>query len=141
MALSAGARLGPYEVLSVLGAGGMGEVYEAVDSRLGRKVALKILPADVAADPDRRDRFEREARAAAALNHPHIVTIHSVEAIDGLRVLTMELVAGQTLADVLSRVGCRSSDCSRSRFHWRMPSAPRTRRALRIAISSPPMSW
>ncbi|MGE5413719.1 MAG: protein kinase domain-containing protein, partial [Syntrophomonadaceae bacterium] len=74
MALSAGARLGPYEIQSPLGAGGMGEVYRARDSRLGRTVAVKVVPAAVASDPERLKRFEKEARAASSLNHPNIVT-------------------------------------------------------------------
>src|SRR5882757_1154773 len=76
VALAPGTRLGPYEILSASGAGGMGEVYKARDTRLDRTVAVKVLPADLAADPDRRARFEREARAIAALSHPHICTIH-----------------------------------------------------------------
>jgi eukaryotic-like serine/threonine-protein kinase len=73
MALTAGTRLGPYEILSALGAGGMGEVYRAKDARLGREVAIKVLPAGVVGDPERLQRFEQEARAAAALNHPNIL--------------------------------------------------------------------
>src|SRR6185503_19517207 len=80
-----------------LGEGGMGEVYRATDLRLGRDVALKVLPADVAADPERIERFQREARAVAALNHPGIVTIYSVEEADEVHFLTMELVEGQSL--------------------------------------------
>jgi serine/threonine protein kinase len=76
MPLSEGTRLGPHEILGLIGSGGMGEVYRARDSRLGRDVAVKILPQDVAGDPDRLQRFEREARALAALNHPNILTIH-----------------------------------------------------------------
>jgi serine/threonine-protein kinase len=97
MALTAGARLAHYEILGVLGAGGMGEVYRARDTRLGRDVAVKVLPDAVAADPDRLARFEREARAVAALSHPNIVVVHSIEEGEGLRFLTMELVDGQTL--------------------------------------------
>ena len=82
MALSAGTRLGPYEILEPLGAGGMGEVYRARDTRLGRDVAIKVLPAERLSDPSRRARFEQEARAASQLNHPHIVTIFSVEEAD-----------------------------------------------------------
>ncbi|MCG6926366.1 MAG: protein kinase [Acidobacteria bacterium] len=105
MALAAGTRLGPYEILAPLGAGGMGEVYRARDPRLGREVALKVLPPDVASDPERLERFEREARALAALNHPHIVTIYSVEEVDGRRFLTMELVAGSTLSQIIPQGG------------------------------------
>jgi serine/threonine protein kinase/tetratricopeptide (TPR) repeat protein len=97
-----GKRLGQYEIVEQLGVGGMGEVYVAEDSRLGRRIALKLLPASMAADPERRMRFEREARAVAKLSHPNIVTLYSVEEIDGLHFFTMELVDGTTLADVLS---------------------------------------
>ena len=99
--LAAGTRIGPYEVVGPLGAGGMGEVYRAHDSRLRRDVALKVLPALAAADPALRERFTREALAVAALNHPHIVTIHSVEDEGAIVFLTMELVEGRSLADVL----------------------------------------
>jgi serine/threonine protein kinase/tetratricopeptide (TPR) repeat protein len=97
MTLAAGTRLGPYEILASLGAGGMGEVYRARDSKLGREVALKVLPAEVASDADRLARFEREARTVAGLNHPNIVVLHSMEEVDGMRFLTMELVEGQSL--------------------------------------------
>lgn len=76
--LPAGTRLGPYEIQSAIGAGGMGEVYQAADTRLGRTVAIKVLPPDLASDPERRRRFEHEARAASALNHPHICTLHDI---------------------------------------------------------------
>jgi eukaryotic-like serine/threonine-protein kinase len=102
MALTAGTRLGGYEIVSLIGAGGMGEVYRAVDSALGREVALKVLPAEMAADPQRLERFRREARAVAALNHPHIVTIYSVEQAGGVHFLTMELVPGRTLDRVIT---------------------------------------
>ncbi len=92
-----GRTLGHYRVVDRLGSGGMGEVYRAEDLRLGRTIALKVLPAEVAADPQRLQRFEREARAVAALTHPHIVTLHSIEEAEGVRFLTMELVEGQTL--------------------------------------------
>ena len=97
MPLTSGTRLGPYEILAPIGAGGMGEVYRAKDTRLGREVAIKVLPEDVAAHPDRLARFEREAQTVAGLNHPNIVTLHSVEESGGVRFLTMELVEGQTL--------------------------------------------
>ena len=95
MALTPGRRLGAYDVVSLLGSGGMGEVYRAHDSRLKRDVALKVLQLD---NEDARFRFEREARALAALNHPNIVTIHSVEEVDGIPFLTMELVEGEPLS-------------------------------------------
>ncbi|MCL4821075.1 MAG: protein kinase [Vicinamibacteria bacterium] len=97
MPLDPGSRLGRYEIVGPLGAGGMGEVYRARDTRLGREVALKVLPASVAADPDRLERFEREARVVASLNHPNIVTLHSVEDDAATRYLTMELVEGRGL--------------------------------------------
>ena len=92
-----GSSIGPYAIVAPLGAGGMGEVYRARDPRLGREVAIKLLPQDVAASPERLARFEREARTVAALNHPNIVTIHSIEEAGGVRFLTMELVDGDTL--------------------------------------------
>jgi len=97
MPLTPGTRLGPYEIVASLGAGGMGEVYRAKDLRLGREVALKVLPADVATHPDRLARFEREARTVAGLSHPNIVVLHSVEDDGDVRFLTMELVEGQSL--------------------------------------------
>lgn len=97
MPLTPGTHLGPYEIVALLGAGGMGEVYRARDLRLGRDIALKVLPDDVASSPDRLARFEREARAVAALNHPNIVTLHSIEDHEGIRFLTMEMIDGQSL--------------------------------------------
>ncbi len=102
MTLSPGARLGPYEVLAPLGVGGMGEVYRARDSRLGREVALKVLPADVAADPERLDRFEQEARSASSLNHPSIVTIYEIGHADSVSYIAMELVEGTTLSELVA---------------------------------------
>src|SRR5918999_1670020 len=100
-----GSTLGHYRIERLLGSGGMGEVYLADDTKLGRRVALKVLSRGLASDSDRRKRFEREARAAAALNHPNIVTIHSVEEVDGVPFLTLELIEGQTLADVIPAGG------------------------------------
>ena len=97
MPLTPGTRLGPYEILAPLGAGGMGEVYRATDTKLGRDIALKVLPAEMAHDPERLARFRREAKALAQLDHPNIVTIHSVEESDGVHYLTMQLVEGQPL--------------------------------------------
>ena len=102
MPLAPGASLGVYRVLSALGSGSMGEVYRAHDTRLKRDVALKVLPASVARDPDRLSRFVREAQLLAALNHPHIVTIHSVEEVEGVPFLTMELVQGQPLDRIIA---------------------------------------
>src|SRR5262245_65981065 len=105
MALEAGSKLGPYEIRGALGAGGMGMVYRAHDPRLGRDVALKILPESVARDAESLARFTREARAVAALNHPHIVTIHSTEEVDNLRFITMELIEGRTLDQLIPPIG------------------------------------
>jgi serine/threonine protein kinase/sugar lactone lactonase YvrE len=101
MPLGAGARLGHYEVVSVIGAGGMGEVYRVRDPRLGRDVAIKILPADVGHDPDRLRRFEEEARAAAALNHPNILAVHDVGSDNGVSFIVTELLDGRTLRQLL----------------------------------------
>src|SRR5688572_2111203 len=101
MALTPGTRIGPYEVVGSLGAGGMGEVYRARDAKLGRDVALKILPAAFASDPDRLARFDREAQVLASLNHPHIAQIYGFQESGDARALVMELVDGPTLADVI----------------------------------------
>jgi len=101
MTLPAGARLGPYEILSPLGAGGMGEVWRARDTRLARDVAIKVLPAAVASDPERLKRFEKESRAASALNHPSIVTIYDIGETDGVSWIAMEFVDGKTLRELL----------------------------------------
>ncbi len=103
MSLSGGTRLGSYEILSALGAGGMGEVYRARDTRLDRDVAIKILPAAFAADAERVARFQREARVLASLNHPHIAAIYGLEDADGVKALVMELVEGEDLSQRLAR--------------------------------------
>ena len=103
MTLSPGARVGPYEILSALGSGGMGQVYLARDERLAREVALKVLPEDVSSDPARLKRFENEARAASALNHPNIVTIYDVGTSGPIAWIAMERVDGKTLRELLSR--------------------------------------
>ncbi|HKW96516.1 MAG TPA: protein kinase [Bryobacteraceae bacterium] len=103
MALSSGTRLGPYEVLSPLGAGGMGEVYRARDTRLDRTVAIKVIPADWTASPERRLRFEREAKAVSSLNHPNICALYDVGQQNGTDFLVMEHLEGETLADRLAR--------------------------------------
>jgi len=105
LSLSPGTRLGPYEILAPLGAGGMGEVYRARDSKLDRDVAIKILPETVSRDPDRMARFEREGKALASLNHPNIVTVHSVDEDAGVRFLVMELVEGKPLAELIPSEG------------------------------------
>ncbi|HMD34806.1 MAG TPA: protein kinase [Vicinamibacterales bacterium] len=109
MPIEAGTRLGPYEIVAPLGAGGMGEVYRARDARLGRDVAIKVLPTAVASDPDRRARFEREAQLLASLNHPSIAAIHGIEDSGGLTALVLELVDGPTLAERIPGVGLDDS--------------------------------
>jgi serine/threonine protein kinase len=99
VSLAPGTRLGPYEITGQIGAGGLGEVYRATDTTLGRQVAIKVLPDAIAQDPERVARFEREARTLATLNHPNIAIVHGFEKGDGVRALVMELVEGPTLAD------------------------------------------
>jgi Tol biopolymer transport system component len=105
MAIPAGTKLGSYEVRMRIGAGGMGEVYQARDSRLGRDVAIKVLPEGFAHDPERLSRFQREAKMLAALNHPNIATIYGLEQADGVSCLVMELVPGDTLQERIERDG------------------------------------
>ncbi len=102
MALTPGTRLGSYEILSPLGAGGMGEVYRARDSKLAREVAIKVLPTEVSADRNRLVRFEQEARSASALNHPNIVTVYEIGSVDSVSYIAMELVQGKTLRETLT---------------------------------------
>src|SRR5438045_7880795 len=99
MAIPPGTRLGTYEVSSQIGSGGMGEVYQAHDSKLGRDVAIKVLPEQFAQDPDRLARFQREAKMLAALNHPNIAAIYGLEQSGSTHYLVMELVPGETLAE------------------------------------------
>src|SRR5260370_18994614 len=103
MPLVPGHKLGPYEITSPLGAGGMGEVYRARDTRLGRDVAIKILPKEMSGDPARKQRFEREAKTISSLNHPNICTLHDVGSQDGVDYLAMECVEGETLAKRLEK--------------------------------------
>ena len=103
MPLAPGAKLGPYEILTPLGAGGMGEVYRARDTRLERSVAIKILPAQFSSDPVHKQRFEREAKAISHLNHPHICVLHDIGHQDGIDYLVMECVEGETLAKRLEK--------------------------------------
>src|SRR5215469_14978756 len=103
MPLSRSTRLGPYEIVAPLGAGGMGEVYRARDTRLDRTVAIKILPAHFSSDPVLKQRFEREAKTISNLNHPHICTLHDIGSQNGLEYLVMECVEGETLAKRLEQ--------------------------------------
>src|SRR3989442_11163498 len=102
MILSGGTRLGPYEILAPLGAGGMGEVYRARDTRLDREVAIKLVSEALAADPGHMARFEREARLLASLNHPNVAVIHGIEEREGIRFLVLELVEGRTIDEMLA---------------------------------------
>ena len=138
MTLEPGARLGPYEILAAIGAGGMGEVYRARDPRLGREVAIKVLPAGAVDDPERRARFEREAKSVAALNHPNIVTIYAVEEADGVPFFTMEHVDGRTLAQMIPTGGLPLAELLGSRSRSPMPSARRTSAASCTATSNRP---
>jgi len=108
MTLATGTKLGPYEIVAPLGAGGMGEVYRARDTRLGREVAIKVLPESFSKDPDRLRRFEQEARAASQLNHPNIVTVHDFGTHGGAPYVVQELLEGETLREKL-RLGPASS--------------------------------
>src|SRR5215469_8339319 len=103
MALAGGTKLGPYEIQSMLGAGGMGEVYRARDTRLGRDVAIKVLRDDLGCTPDRKARFEREARAISTLSHPHICHLYDIGSQDGTEYLVMELLDGETLSRRLEK--------------------------------------
>src|SRR6188472_1821532 len=107
--LQSGARLGPYEILSALGAGGMGEVYKGRDTRLDRTVAIKILPATLAADPQFRERFDREARTISRFTHPNICTLYDVGEHDGTAFLVMELLDGETLESRCARASGKGS--------------------------------
>src|SRR5262245_41780628 len=105
MPLSPGTRLGPYEIATAIGAGGMGEVYRARDTRLGRDVAVKVLPPAFSQDADRRARFEREAQTVAALSHPHIVSVFDTGEHAGQVFVVMELLEGETLRERLTNAG------------------------------------
>ena len=102
-----GRTLGRYQIQDKIGAGGMGVVYRAQDTRLGRTVALKVLLPGLTADPERRSRFVREAKAASALNHPNIITVHDIDQADGIDFIAMEFIAGRTLQDIIA---CREAD-------------------------------
>src|SRR5690242_10469046 len=110
MPLTAGSQLGPYEILEPIGAGGMGAVYKARDTRLGREVAVKVLPPDKMSDPDRKRRFIQEARAASALNHPQIVTIHDIGETNAIHYIVMEYVDGRTLDHLIPRNGMKPAE-------------------------------
>ena len=110
MALISGTKLGPYEIQSPLGSGGMGEVYRAIQSSLGRQVAIKVLPAEKVADPERKQRFVQEAKSASSLNHPNIITIYDIGQAEGVDFISMELVSGKALDRLIPRHGMRLND-------------------------------
>ena len=131
MPFEAGARLGPYEIIAPIGAGGMGEIYRARDTRLDRTVAVKVLTGALAADSESRRRFEQEARAIAALNDPHICTVHDVGSHGDLDYLVLEYLEGETLADRLLR-----PPGSRSMRHCRLRRKSPVRSIVRTAPAS-----
>jgi serine/threonine protein kinase len=134
--------VGAYQLQTLLGVGGMGEVYRARDPRLGRDVAIKMLPRDVTADPDRLARFQREARVLASLNHPNIATIHGIEDAEGVRAIVMELVEGETLAERLASVAPgRGSDEKGQPVHGRglsLDDVPAIARQIAEALDAAP---
>ena len=135
MSLSAGTRLGPYEIVAAIGAGGMGEVYKATDTRLSRTVAIKVLPAHWADNTEMKQRFEREARTIASLSDSHICALHDIGHEAGIDFLVMEYLEGETLAARIARgpVGVGET-ADRSRLPWPARSTERTVRASCIAI-------
>ncbi len=138
-----GSTLGVYTIVSSIGAGGMGEVYRATDTKLNRDVAIKVLPDIFSADADRLARFTREAQTLAALNHPNIAQIFGIEESSGVRALVMEFVEGEDLSRKIAgqrAQGFQSTMSCPSRGRLLTPSRPRTSRALSIAISSPQIS-
>src|SRR5579864_8317042 len=134
MSLAPGSRLGPYEICAPIGAGGMGEVYRARDIKLGRDVAIKVLPGAFACDADRIARFEREAHVLASLNHPNIAAIYGLEEPNGIRALVMELVEGPTLAERIGGEQCRLRNPCRLQNKSPTRSKQRTKKASSIAI-------
>ena len=137
-ALRPGARLGPYEIIDLIATGGMGEVYRAHDARLGREVAVKVLPAALLADTGRMRRFNEEARAAGALNHPNILAVYDVGMEGALPYVVSELLDGETLrARLIGRGHCRRRRRPRSRVRWRPGWRRPTTRASCTATSSP----
>ncbi len=134
MLLQPGARLGPYEVVSALGAGGMGEVYRARDTRLDRTVAIKVLPEKLAADPQFRERFDREARAISQLDHPHICALYDVGDQAGTAYLVMQYLEGETLADRLAKGALPLDQALTIAIEVGRPSTRRTVQASFTAI-------
>jgi serine/threonine protein kinase len=134
LSLSPGTRLGHYDITAQIGEGGMGEVYRATDTNLKRQVAIKVLPASVAADADRLARFQREAEVLAALNHPNIAAIYGLEKTADFTALVMELVEGDDLSERIAKGAPHSTKPCRSRSRSPRPLKRHTSRALSIAI-------
>ena len=134
--LPTGTRLGRYEVLTALGEGGMGEVYRAKDERLGRDVAVKILPSSFSADPDRLRRFEQEARATGALNHPNVIVVHDTGQHDGAPYVVYELLEGTTLRALLTGTPLSASRTIRLRNRYRRRPGGGARRGSSTATSN-----
>ena len=133
MTLASGTKLGPYEILAPLGAGGMGEVYRARDPRLGRDVAIKVLPATFSQDADRLKRFEQEAQAAGGLNHPNITAVYDFGEHDGAPYIVTELLEGETLRSRLGPAPSRRARRSTTPSRSQRVSRPRTRRGSSTA--------
>jgi serine/threonine protein kinase len=134
LSINVGAQLGSYEITSLLGKGGMGEVYRARDTKLKREVAIKILPEEFSRDADRVSRFQREAEVLASLNHSNIATIYDVDEVDQTRFLVLELIEGETLAERLQRLPFQLKELWTLRSISAKRSKPRMREALFIAI-------
>jgi serine/threonine protein kinase len=128
MALTSGTKFGPYEIVSALGAGGMGEVYRARDLRLNRTVAIKVLPSHLSGDSEAKERFDREARSISSLSHPNVCQLYDVGAQDGISYLVMEFLEGETLAIACTKARCRCRNFSKSR--WRFAKDWRRRTAV-----------
>ena len=140
MSLDVGSRLGHYDVTALIGEGGMGQVYQATDTKLKRQVALKILPEAFSADPERLARFQREAEVLASLNHPNIAAIHGLEESEGIRALVLELIEGPTLADRIKRGPIPLDEACPSPSRSRRRLKPLMKQASSTATSSPPTS-
>ncbi len=138
MPLQPGTAIGPYQVTALIGEGGMGQVYQATDTKLNRQVALKILPEAFADDPDRLARFEREAKVLASLNHPNIGHIYGLEEAEGIRALVLELVEGPTLAAALPRRDAPLYEYAGHEGNYSMPNMVAGERAAQKAAGSTP---
>jgi serine/threonine protein kinase len=134
MILEAGARLGPYEIVAPLGAGGMGEVYKARDTRLDRNLAIKILPADVARDLNRRERFRREARVISQLTHPHICTLHDIGDHNGFEFIVMEYLPGRDPRAPVAPRRAAARRCANGQSETILRRGPKSARAIGVFL-------